>query len=151
MKFGINQAISQTITQLSCIQLETPSSRLWIFDGSRLTQPLSNLLKCRSCGLIQICVCLSCVCLQPGLLLYLLLCIAFVLSNVFCICCVDRVIRISLNLGCHRICLIEPQCVFSSWWIQCLTTGQLDSKIYNVVEAIFIESIERKYFTAVYL
>ena len=29
MKFGINQAISQTITQLSCIQLETPSSRLW--------------------------------------------------------------------------------------------------------------------------
>ena len=31
MKFGINQAISQTITQLSCIQLETPSSRLWIF------------------------------------------------------------------------------------------------------------------------
>ena len=28
MKFGINQAISQTITQLSCIQLETPSSRL---------------------------------------------------------------------------------------------------------------------------
>ena len=31
MKFGINQAISQTITQLSCIQLETPSSRLWNF------------------------------------------------------------------------------------------------------------------------
>ena len=31
MKFGINQAIPQTITQLSCIQLETPSSRLWIF------------------------------------------------------------------------------------------------------------------------
>ena len=28
MKFGTNQAISQTITQLSCIQLETPSSRL---------------------------------------------------------------------------------------------------------------------------
>ena len=40
MKFGINQTISQTITQLSCIQLETPSSRLWNFDGSRLTQPL---------------------------------------------------------------------------------------------------------------
>ena len=31
MKFGVNQAISQTITQLSCIQLETPSSRLWNF------------------------------------------------------------------------------------------------------------------------
>ena len=31
MKFGINQSISQTITQLSCIQLETPSSRLWNF------------------------------------------------------------------------------------------------------------------------
>ena len=31
MKFGINQAISQTITQLSCIQVETPSSRLWNF------------------------------------------------------------------------------------------------------------------------
>ena len=31
MKFGINQAISQTITQLSCIQLDTPSSRLWNF------------------------------------------------------------------------------------------------------------------------
>ena len=31
MKFGIKQAISQTITQLSCIQLETPSSRLWNF------------------------------------------------------------------------------------------------------------------------
>ena len=31
MKFVINQAISQTITQLSCIQLETPSSRLWNF------------------------------------------------------------------------------------------------------------------------
>ena len=31
MKFGINQAISQTITQLSCIQLETPSSRFWNF------------------------------------------------------------------------------------------------------------------------
>ena len=31
MKFGINQAISQTITQLSFIQLETPSSRLWNF------------------------------------------------------------------------------------------------------------------------
>ena len=31
MKLGINQAISQTITQLSCIQLETPSSRLWNF------------------------------------------------------------------------------------------------------------------------
>ena len=31
MKFGINQAISQTITQLSCTQLETPSSRLWNF------------------------------------------------------------------------------------------------------------------------
>ena len=31
MKFGINQAISQTITQLSCIQLEIPSSRLWNF------------------------------------------------------------------------------------------------------------------------
>ena len=31
MKFGINQAISQAITQLSCIQLETPSSRLWNF------------------------------------------------------------------------------------------------------------------------
>ena len=29
MKFEINQAISQTITQFSCIQLETPSSRLW--------------------------------------------------------------------------------------------------------------------------
>ena len=43
MKFGINQAISQTITQLSCIQLETPSSRLWNFDGSRLTQPLTSL------------------------------------------------------------------------------------------------------------
>ena len=31
MKFGINQVISQTITQLPCIQLETPSSRLWNF------------------------------------------------------------------------------------------------------------------------
>ena len=31
MKFGINQSISQTITQLSCIQLEYPSSRLWNF------------------------------------------------------------------------------------------------------------------------
>ena len=31
MKFGVNQAISQTIIQLSCIQLETPSSRLWNF------------------------------------------------------------------------------------------------------------------------
>ena len=31
MKFGINQSISQTITQLACIQLETPSSRLWNF------------------------------------------------------------------------------------------------------------------------
>ena len=31
MKFGINQAISQTITLLSCIQLDTPSSRLWNF------------------------------------------------------------------------------------------------------------------------
>ena len=31
MKFGINQAISQTIPQLPCIQLETPSSRLWNF------------------------------------------------------------------------------------------------------------------------
>ena len=31
MKFGINQSISQTITQLPCIQLETPSSRLWNF------------------------------------------------------------------------------------------------------------------------
>ena len=31
MKFGINQAISQTITLLSCIQLETSSSRLLNF------------------------------------------------------------------------------------------------------------------------
>ena len=43
MRFGINQAISQTITQLPCIQLETPSSRLWNFDGSRLTQPLNQI------------------------------------------------------------------------------------------------------------
>ena len=41
MKFGINQAISQTITQLSCIQLETHHPDFEIFDGSKLTQPLT--------------------------------------------------------------------------------------------------------------
>ena len=40
MKFGINQAISQTITHLSCIQLETHHPDFEIFDGLRLTQPL---------------------------------------------------------------------------------------------------------------
>ena len=44
MKFGINQAISQTITQLSCFQLETPSSRLWYF----LCIKTYTTLKCQS-------------------------------------------------------------------------------------------------------
>ena len=51
MKFGINQAISQTTTQLSCIQLETLSSRLWNFwwiktyttFNFHMSNPLKNL------------------------------------------------------------------------------------------------------------
>ena len=49
MKFGINQAISQTITQLSCIQLETPSSRLWNFWWIK-TYTTFNTLRLRQNG-----------------------------------------------------------------------------------------------------
>ena len=53
MKFGINQSISQTITQLSCIQLETPSSRLWNFWWIKTytTFKLSELIENKFFGL----------------------------------------------------------------------------------------------------
>ena len=58
MKFGINQAILQSITQLSCIQLETPSSRLWNFWWIKtyttfniVTTYKENRTKCVNCEL----------------------------------------------------------------------------------------------------
>ena len=61
MKFGINQAISQSITQLSCIQLETPSSRFEIFDGSRLTQPLKHDACTTVAAVMFVCNTIDCI------------------------------------------------------------------------------------------
>ena len=48
--FGINQAISQTITQLSCIQLETPSSRLCNFWWIKTYTTFNSCRTEKNCG-----------------------------------------------------------------------------------------------------
>ena len=50
MKFEINQAISQTTTQLSCIQLETPSSRLWNFWWIKTYTTFNSLMATKWCA-----------------------------------------------------------------------------------------------------